>query len=284
MREDQPPAGATRTRHRAAPQFARRDVGFESLPAAEGRWAPGTLSGPAVAGLLAQVMDSEYGGPELTAGRLRVDLFRMVRTGRVDVSTRVVRAGRRIKVVEGELMQGGSAVVRGSVAFYRRSQNPDGRVWRDERTPVPPPPVADSRARLQGASGHGDYTEVPHRGATWQNADRKRVWATGWQVLDGETTSPFARAAMVSDCTNLVTGMGTNGVECINGDLALALSREPIGDEIGLEADQYSIDDGVYFGAASMFDRAGRFGVCSVTGLANQQHAIDAPDAPISDD
>ena len=57
------------------------------------------------------------------------------------------------------------------------------------------------------AGGSGDYvsSDTPEH---WATAERKRVWTRGWRVLDGEETTPFARAAMVSDCTNLMTGMG----------------------------------------------------------------------------
>lgn len=246
-----------------SPQFIRSGNGFDSLPAAEGRWAPGTLSGPAVAGLLAQVLDTEY-GEGLVAARWHCDLFRMVKAGRIDVRTRLVRSGRRIRVAEAEVIQGDVPVVRAAVTFYHRAPQPDGIVWSDPEAPQAPSPDAP---RLSMASGDGEYIsgETPER---WLNAERKRVWAVGWRVLEGEETTPFARAAMVSDTTNLVCGMGTGGVQTINGDVSMALARAPIGDEIGLEADHHLIVDGVSAASASMFDRVGRFGVCTVTGVA----------------
>lgn len=244
-------------------QFIRSGGGFDSLPAAEGRWAPGTLSGPAVAGLLAQVIDTEF-GEGLVAARWHCDLFRMVRSGRLEVRTRLVRSGRRIRVAEAEIVQNDNPVVRAAVTFYHRAPQPDGAVWSDPHVPAPPPVGAP---RLSMASGSGDYVPSDTPGA-WANAERKRVWTSGWRVLDGEETTPFARAAMVSDCTNLVTGMGTGGVETINGDVSMALARAPMGDEIGLETDQFVVVDGVSIASASVFDRAGRFGVCTVTGIA----------------
>ncbi|MGV7637398.1 hypothetical protein PJI23_33795, partial [Mycobacterium kansasii] len=56
--------------------------------------------------------------------------------------------------------------------------------------------------------------------------------------------------------------------ETINGDVSMAIARAPRGDEIGLEADQFVIVDGISISSASMFDRDGRFGVCTVTGVA----------------
>lgn len=244
-------------------QFARSGSGFDSLPAAEGRWAPGTLSGPAIAGLLAQVLDTEF-GDGLVGTRWHCDMFRMVASGHLDVRTRLVRSGRRIRVAEAEIVQNDKTVVRAAVTFYHRAPQPDGVVWSDPHVPAPPAPDAP---RLAMAAGTGEYvsSDTPEQ---WANAERKRVWTRGWRVLEGEETTPFARAAMVSDCTNLVTGMGTGGVETINGDVSMAIARAPRGDEIGLEADQFVIVDGISIASASMFDRDGRFGVCTVTGVA----------------
>lgn len=244
-------------------QFARRGGGFDSLPAAEGRWAPGTLSGPAIAGLLAQVLDTEF-GEGLVGTRWHCDMFRMVASGHLDVRTRLVRSGRRIRVAEAEIVQNGRTVVRAAVTFYHRAPQPDGDVWSDPHIPSPPGPDAP---RLAMAAGAGEYisSDDPEQ---WANAGRKRVWTRGWRVLEGAETTPFARAAMVSDCTNLVTGMGTGGVQTINGDVSMAIARAPRGDEIGLEADQFVIVDGISVSSASMFDREGRFGVCTVTGIA----------------
>lgn len=246
-----------------SPQFIRSGKGFESLPAAEGRWAPGTLSGPAVAGLLAQVLDTEF-GDGLVPARWHCDLFRMVPAGRIDVRTRLIRSGRRIRVAEAEIVHEDTTVVRAAATFYHRAPQPDGLVWTDPRSPQA---SAAGAPRLSMACGDGDYLSAEDP-SQWLNAERKRVWTVGWRVLDGEDTTPFARAAMVSDTTNLVTGMGTEGVQTINGDVSMALSRAPIGDEIGLEADQFLLVDGVSASSASMFDRTGRFGICTVTGVA----------------
>lgn len=244
------------------PHFTRIAGGFESLPAAEGRWAPGTLSGPAVNGLLAQVLDTEF-GDGFVAARWRCDLFRMVRAGRIEVQTTLVRSGRRICVAEAELIQDGRQVVRAAATFYRPAPQPDGDVW-SAADPTPPPHGA---ARLSLSCGDDDYYSVESN-LKWDNAERKRMWAVGWRVLDDDSTTAFARAAMIADCTNMVTAAGTKGVQTINSDVSLALVRAPIGDEIGLETDQHLLVDGVSAGAASMFDRHGRFGVCTVSGIA----------------
>ena len=65
---------------------------------------------------------------------------------------------------------------------------------------------------------------------------------------------------MVAEATSLVTNLGTKGVGYINGDLTVGLSRLPVGEWIGVQADSHWAEDGVAVGTATLFDRRGAFG------------------------
>jgi hypothetical protein len=73
----------------------------------------------------------------------------------------------------------------------------------------------------------------------------------------------------------MVTNWGSAGVEYINTDYSLALSRPPVGLEIGLRAVDHAAHDGVAAGTAEVFDRAGTFGTASVAALANSRRTVD---------
>ncbi|MFC4128139.1 acyl-CoA thioesterase domain-containing protein [Nocardia rhizosphaerae] len=256
----------------ARPYFRRAGAGFAPTAAAASAWGPDMLAGPAVLGLLARTIDTEFGDSDFFPTRLTADLFRSVRLAHVTVTTRIIRWGNRIRVVEADLCQAGEAVARASAVYYRASADADGTRWTRTRVPQPPPRTAYPGARLLGTSGDdGDWLPLPHNGPAWHNAHRKRLWATGWSVLDDEPATPFAMAAMAADLTNLVTNMGTGGLGYINGDVTLALTRLPAGHEIGLEADSHRAADGIAVSSATLFDRAGVLGECTVTGIANRQ-------------
>ncbi|WP_375154215.1 hypothetical protein [Rhodococcus opacus] len=78
--------------------------------------------------------------------------------------------------------------------------------------------------------------------------------------------------------TNLVTNMGTEGIGYINGDVTLALTRLPEGIELGLEADSHRACDGVAVGSATMFDRDGPLGICTVSAIENDRRTLQRPE------
>ena len=94
-------------------------------------------------------------------------------------------------------------------------------------------------------------------------------------VVSGSPPSPFVRAAVAAESTSLVTNMGTAGIGYINGDLTVALSRLPIGDYVGVQADSHWCSEGVSVGGATLFDDRGPFGIGMVTAIANPAAQID---------
>ncbi|MFC9760307.1 acyl-CoA thioesterase domain-containing protein [Rhodococcus jostii] len=267
-----------RSANTAQPFFAREGSGYEPRAAAVSGWSADMVSGPAVLGLLAYAIEGEYEQDEFFASRVTADLFRPVRMGRIDVRSRIIRWGNRIRLVEAELIQSGESVARATVAFYRRSRNAAGAHWVDSRVPQPPSPTEYPGERLIGTSGeNADWGPLPQGGPAWRTSDRKRIWTTGWSVIEEEATTPFVRAAMVADLTNLVTNMGTEGIGYINGDVTLALTRLPAGVELGLEADSHRACDGVAVGSATMFDRDGPLGICTVSAIENDRRTLQRP-------
>ena len=108
-----------------------------------------------------------------------------------------------------------------------------------------------------------------------QNDSRKRFYNDGIKVLAEEENSPFVRAVILAESTSLVTNLGTHGIGYINGDLTAALSRLPVDDWIGIQADSHWASDGISVGTATLFDHQGAFGMGLVTAVANPAAQID---------
>ena len=78
---------------------------------ANGWWREGgNLHARVMIGLFAHVIEQQYGEPDLQPARLTADLYRLPDLSPLTVTTRVVRQGGRIKVVEAELFSGGVSV------------------------------------------------------------------------------------------------------------------------------------------------------------------------------
>lgn len=243
---------------------------FHPTESALSRWGNDSLNGPAVVGLAARALELEYGMDGFLPARLTVDLFKAARRSPTEVRTRLVRAGRRIRNSECDVLQGGTLVARATVVAYRQSEPPPGAEWVAPQTFTAPSGV-EGAAYLIGSDDSG-WSQA---GTEHQNTARKRVYHRTIDVVEGQQASPFVRAAVAAEATSLVTNLGTRGIGYINGDLTVALSRLPLGDYVGVQADSHWCADGIAVGAATLFDAAGPFGTAMVTAIANPAAQID---------
>ena len=64
----------------------------------------------------------------------------------------------------------------------------------------------------------------------------------------GEKPTPFQALAGTADSTSMVVNWGTEGVQYINTDISLAISRLPVSLEIGISAMSWYSHDGIAIG------------------------------------
>ena len=117
---------------------------FMPTPVSNGPWDPNSLHGRVVIGLLAHVIEQRHGSDDFVPARLTVDMFRLPNTTTpIEVTTKLVRDGKRIKVVEAEFISGGTSMARASCQLLRKTENAPGNVWS-------PPNWDGSRRTFQG--------------------------------------------------------------------------------------------------------------------------------------
>src|SRR6201992_717467 len=92
-----------------------------------GPWGQ-TMGGQIVGGLLGFAVD-RHGDDDLQPARLTVDLLRPVPIAPVSIETSIQREGRRMKLVDADMLPQGRVVARASALFLRRGAHPDGEVW-----------------------------------------------------------------------------------------------------------------------------------------------------------
>ena len=92
--------------------FTLTDGRFVPDEDARSWWTPGMLSGPLLGGLLARALDTAFGSPEFQFSRLTVDLFRNAPFEPIEITTEVVREGRRIRVTEATVLTSIGVVAR----------------------------------------------------------------------------------------------------------------------------------------------------------------------------
>ncbi|MFE1591620.1 acyl-CoA thioesterase domain-containing protein [Nocardia sp. NPDC058705] len=254
--------------------FTQADGSYTPTRYSLSLWAPSTLSGPPVCGLMAREVEAGYCTGGFVPARFTVDLHRPVPAVLLTIASELVRDGNRVRSVTILVRADGEIVARGSALLLKRSTQPPGEVWRPDRDrPLPPPNILatiDEKMHLFGSDGHGWSANMTEH----QNDTRKRKWVRNIPVVAGEKSSPFCYAAMTGEQTSLVTNWGTEGIGFINTDVSITFSRMPIGDEMGLEAETHLSDDGIAAGAAVLYDEQGAFGICTTTALANERRQI----------
>lgn len=244
-----------------------------------GPWGA-TLRGQIVGGLLGWGIEQSGVDPDLQPARFTVDLLRPVAMEPVQIQTSVQREGRRIKLVDGALVQHGRVVARASALFLRRGEHPDGQVWSGS---VQMPPLPSSSAGFPddmpfliwgyGATKAGN----PGIGAgEWeQSHSQKFAWTRLFRpMVHGYPLTPFTRLAFVGDVTSSLTHWGTGGLRYINADYTVTASRLPDGEYIGLAAQSHYGTAGVATGSATLFDRHGPIGTGSALALGQPPDAF----------
>jgi acyl-coenzyme A thioesterase PaaI-like protein len=244
-------------------------------PIARGPWGS-TISGTYVGGLLARSIELDGGDPDLQPARITVDLLRPATLAEpVRVDTTLERQGRRLRLVDAVMTQAGRVVARASALFLRRAEQPADPVWTSSIDMPPPPrtPAGQSGNLAMELWAYGKNAAVTGPSmdlSEWQHAGPKYAWVRDVvPLVDGEPVTPFIRAAMAGDVTSSLTHFGATGLNFINADYTLTLSRLPDGDYIGLAALTHYSHAGVATGVAAMFDHLGPIGSGIATGLAN---------------
>lgn len=251
-------------------------------PMTRGPWGA-TMGGQIVGGLLGWGIERSGVDPGLHPARFTIDLLRPVLLEPVQIRTSVQREGRRIKLIDGELVQNGRVVARASALFLRRSEHPDGEVWSGS---VEMPPIPS------GSEGFPD--DMPFLiwgyGATlagnpgiaageWeQSHSQKFAWTRLFRpMVHGHPLTPFTRLAFVGDVTSSLTHWGTGGLRYINADYTINASRLPDGEFIGLAAQSHYGTAGVATGCATLFDQHGPIGTSSALALGQPAEAFQPP-------
>jgi hypothetical protein len=230
---------------------------------ARGPWDPRALHGGAPAALFAATFERAEPGSELRIARLGFEFLRPIPLAPLQLSTRIVRPGRRVQELAGELTatdpQSGAQqlVCRASalrvqpvgaaVADAALAAEADVATGADQQ-PLPAPAEGSAVRFSLNDSEEASFAATAME-MRWLDAPRTpgpaRVWMRlRHELLAGEQLTPLARLAATADFGN---GVGATlpfeRFLFINADLTIHLQRQPRGEWIGIDA-RTLLDDG----------------------------------------
>ena len=250
--------------------FKRDSESYVPQPSSRGPWNPNSLHGRVIIGLIGFELERLHGGAAWMPVRLTVDMYRLADFTPITAVTRVVRGGRRIKIVDCELLSGGRSVARGTCQFLLRSENAPGKTFSPPNWIVPrpddlpPPPPGQFGERMWKMRNISDWFS--------SNGARRGAWmAEIRELVEGEPLTPFTRVAVAADFTSPLANRSENSLGYINTDVNVYLHRLPKGEWIGFEKINHQASDGVAIGECFLYDLEGAIGSASCAALRQER-------------
>lgn len=244
---------------------------FLPQPIARGPWTATSLHGRVVIGLLGAEIERRHGGPDYLPARLTVDMYRLPDLSTVEVATRVVRDGKRIKVIDAEFFSNGVSMARATCQLLLRTRNADGAVWEPPGWDAPSPAEIPEPEDRRGSLG-GMWKVRPISGGMGSAGPRRLWMAEVRELVGGAPLTPFARVALSCDFASPFANAGDKGLGYINTDVTLYLHRLPITEWIGYEVSNHHATDGVAIGECLVHDERGPIGSATVAALAQTRN------------
>jgi hypothetical protein len=208
----------------------------------------------------------------LRVARLTVDLCRPTPLVPLRVACRYLRRGRRLALLEVELLRGAEAVTR-ATALLLAPAHGQPSTWRQ---PEPPPPGPDGLERFYFMPREYEAQVPPgfHKSLEVRLADDElgpALWVTTpLALVAGEPVSPTVRAAMISDLTFGLSGrllfrrgalaFDPRRSALINADMTLYLERAPAGAWVAMRGGVINDSEGIAVAEVVQLDGAGRYG------------------------
>lgn len=210
---------------------------FASTPHTSGPWDPAFQHAGPPAALLGRALERCAPRDGFVLARLTFEILRPVPVAEVTVAARVVRPGRSVELLEGELSADGEPVM--TVRAWRVLAAAAPTVAPHD-APLPPRPdeATPPPAALDGF-GYGHAVELRFAAGGWNQAGPATVWTRlRVPLLPDEPPTGLQRVLAVADSGNGVSAvLPFDRWLFINPELTVHLRREPRGEWICLDAE-----------------------------------------------
>jgi hypothetical protein len=248
--------------------FTRDGDRYVPTELARGPWDPGSCHGGAPSALLAALVDTAPSLTRMQVVRLTYDIVRPVPLAPIEVRLATVREGKRVQLVEADLLTADGVELVRCRALRTRTGDVDvpADAAEDDLAPSPGPEQAVREAARAGeAWGTGFWTAVEVRPTTGSVLGEPGP-GTAWfrltvPIADDVPTTPIARVAAAADFGNgLAPPLAIDRFLYVNPDLTVDVHRLPVDEWVALESRSVARSSGVGLTTSTLSDREGRLG------------------------
>jgi len=239
--------------------FYRRD-GDSYTPSelTRGPWDPRAQH----AGPPSALLGGAVAAPGTSVARLTVEILRPVPLEPLELTSRVVRPGRSVELVEARLTDPGGRVV--ACATGWRLADGDDVPATAEDGPPPGPDAGREQPFFPTGQAVGYHTAMDYRflEGAFTETGPARVWMRMRQPLvEGEPVTPLTRVLVAADSGNGVSAaLDYRRHLFINTELSVHLIREPAGEWVLLDSVTRVGPHGAGLAETVLYDERGRLG------------------------
>lgn len=196
--------------------------------------------------------------------RFTVEFIRPVPMAPLTLTSRIVRPGRRVQLIEAVLASAGEPVARAMALRIRVHAGIDLPADAGGPSETLPPPETVSPVRLVPVdwTNFADALDTrPLIGGLTEPGPSVAWIRLMVPVVDDEEPSPLQRVLVAADCGNgISSAVDIDRYLFINPDLTVYQHRAAVGEWIGLDARTRLEPHGSGLAEAALFDRQGRLG------------------------
>ncbi|MEV7687768.1 thioesterase family protein [Streptomyces bungoensis] len=254
-----------------AEAFYEREAHDRFLPTAytRGPWDAGSQHAGPPAALLGLAVEQRPGGrPEMRVARLTYEIMRPVPLRPLTVTTRVLRAGRSVELVEAGLTpDGGEEVMRVTALLMKTAPGSVPEVSPGPQVPGPGPEVPEAFFPVPWEQGYHTAMDVRFAAGSFLETGPATAWMRmRVPLVAGEEIAPLSRVLTAADSGNGVSAaLDFQRYVFINADLTVSLHRHPAGEWVCLDARTAVDGAGIGLAESALHDEKGPLGRGSQT-------------------
>lgn len=233
---------------------------YRSQIHAQGAWNPHEQHMAPATGILCTELETFQVREGMRIGKISLDIFGLIAFGEFSITTRVIRAGKTIELIEAEMQAGGKTCIVAR-AWKMQTQNSSSIVGTEDQH-IGQPEQYEIWEEMKKWPG-GFIQSTTTRANAEHRPGKGIVWVTTeLDMIEGQVTADFSRLMGIVDTANGVVSRidPALGWAYPNLDLQIHLLRYPQGKWLGIEAVQQFGDDGIGLTSAVLHDTQGPFG------------------------
>ncbi len=235
---------------------------FLATVATAGPWSPDAQHGGPPSALAARELELHEPDDNMRLARVGIDILRPVPLGPLTATTRTLRPGKRVALLQTFLESAGQQVL--VARGWRIARDPSAPVITRDVS-VPPIPAAQKEPRFPGGNADGYLREIEWRfeAGNFDEPGPCKAWARPRiPLLPGEELSPMSRALLLADSGNGVSmALDPRAYIFINVDLTVILQRDPVGEWLLLDAVTTMGGTGTGLAETKLADTIGEVGI-----------------------